>query len=107
MTTNTSSVAATGAADDGRTAGSPATDPAGPTGRLATWLAATTLSDIPEGVRERAKYLLLDGVGCALVGAQLPVSRVGVEGVLAFDPAGSGVLVGWGERTTSRSEERV
>jgi 2-methylcitrate dehydratase PrpD len=35
------------------------------------------------------------------VGAQLPVSRVGVDGVLAFDPAGSGALVGWGERTTS------
>ena len=77
MTTTTPSVAASGAADDGRTSGSPATDPAGPTGRLATWLAATTLSDIPEGVRERAKYLLLDGVGCALVGGQLPVSRVG------------------------------
>jgi aconitate decarboxylase len=101
VTTTTSSVAASGTADDGRTAGNPATDPAGPTGRLVTWLAATTLSDIPERVRERAKYLLLDGVGCALVGAQLPVSRVGVEGVLAFDPAGSGVLVGWGERTTS------
>ncbi|HEY2436275.1 MAG TPA: MmgE/PrpD family protein, partial [Solirubrobacteraceae bacterium] len=59
------------------------------------------MSDVPVGVRERAKYLLLDGVGCALVGAQLPVSRIGVEGVLAFDPAGSGALVGWGERTTS------
>ena len=78
-----------------------ATDPAGPTGRLATWLSATTLTDVPAGVRERAKYLLLDGVGCALVGAQLPVSRIGVDGVLAFDPAGSGALIGWGDRTTS------
>ena len=78
-----------------------ATDPAGPTGRLATWLSATTLTDVPASVRERAKYLLLDGVGCALVGAQLPVSRIGVDGVLAFDPAGSGALIGWGERTTS------
>jgi 2-methylcitrate dehydratase PrpD len=82
-------------------AGRAATDPKGPTGRLATWLAATTLSDVPAGVRERAKYLLLDGVGCALVGAQLPVSRIGVDGVLAFDPAGPGALIGWGERTTS------
>src|SRR5579862_4886304 len=54
--------------------GSAATDPDGPTGRLATWLAATTLNDVPFVVRERAKYLLLDGVGCAIVGAQLPVS---------------------------------
>jgi aconitate decarboxylase len=96
-TTATSSVTSSDAADAGRAA----TDPAGPTGRLATWLSATTLTDVPAGVQERAKYLLLDGVGCALVGAQLPVSRIGVEGVLAFDPAGSGALVGWGERTTS------
>ncbi|HUE26711.1 MAG TPA: MmgE/PrpD family protein, partial [Solirubrobacteraceae bacterium] len=96
-TTATSSVTSSDAADAGRAA----TDPAGPTGRLATWLSATTLTDVPASVRERAKYLLLDGVGCALVGAQLPVSRIGVDGVLAFDPAGSGVLVGWGERTTS------
>jgi aconitate decarboxylase len=97
----TSKVTTSDAAEAGRTTGRPPTDPAGPTGRLATWLADTTLSDVPSSVQERAKYLLLDGVGCALVGAQLQVSRIGVEGVLAFDPAGSGVLVGWSERTTS------
>ena len=48
-----------------------ATDPAGPTGQLATWLAATTLEDVPLPVREHAKHLVLDGVACALVGAQL------------------------------------
>src|ERR1700722_9861639 len=96
-TTVTSSVTSSDAVDTGRAA----TDPAGPTGRLATWLSATTLTDVPASVQERAKYLLLDVVGFALVGAQLQVSRIGVEGVLAFDPAGSGVLVGWGERTTS------
>ena len=78
-----------------------ATDPDGPTGRLATWLAATTLDDVPSRVRERAKYLLLDGVGCAMVGAQLPVSRIGVEGLTAIDPAGPAALIGWGEQTTS------
>src|SRR5271169_1889441 len=78
-----------------------ATDPNGPTGRLATWLADTTLDDIPPSVREHAKHLLLDGVACALVGAQLPVSRKGVEGVTAIDNAGSGLLIGWGSRTTS------
>ena len=49
------------------------TDPAGPTGRLATWLAGTTLDDVPPPVRERAKHLILDGAACALVGPQLPV----------------------------------
>src|SRR5271163_2006855 len=80
-----------------------ATDPNGPTGRLATWLANTTLEDIPTSVRERAKHLLLDGVACALVGAQLPVSRKGVEGVTKLDDAGNALLIGWGGRATSAS----
>ena len=78
-----------------------ATDPNGPTGRLATWLASTTLDDVPAPVREHAKHLLLDGIACALVGAQLPVSRIGVEGVTTLDDAGSALLIGWGGRTTS------
>jgi aconitate decarboxylase len=78
-----------------------ATEPNGPTGRLATWLANTTLDDVPASVRVHAKHLLLDGVACALVGAQLPVSRIGVEGVTALDNAGSAFLIGWGGRTTS------
>ena len=72
-----------------------ATEPNGPTGRLATWLAHTTLDDVPDSVREHAKHLLLDGVACALVGAQLPVSRIGVEAVTTLDNAGSAFLIGW------------
>jgi aconitate decarboxylase len=79
----------------------PATDPAGPTGRLAAWVARTTLDDVPASVRDRAKHLVLDGIACALVGAQLPVSRAGVEGVTALDHAGDGALIGWGDRVTS------
>jgi aconitate decarboxylase len=79
----------------------PATDPAGPTGRLATWVAETSLDDVPASVRDRAKHLVLDGVACALAGAQLPWSRIGVEGVTALDDAGDAVLVGWGGRATS------
>src|SRR6202050_1901426 len=79
----------------------PPTDPAGPTGRLATWGAETTLEDVPVSVRDRAKHLVLDGIGCALIGAQLPVSRIGVEGVTALDSAGDSVLIGWGGRATS------
>jgi aconitate decarboxylase len=77
------------------------TDPDGPTGRLATWLAATKIEDVPASVRERAKYLLLDGIACALVGAQLPVSRKGVEGITALDDAGKSLLVGWDGRAVS------
>jgi aconitate decarboxylase len=81
-------------------AGQP-TDPAGPTGRLSCWLASTTLDDVPAAVRERAKYLILDGIACALVGAQLPWSRTGVEAITALDNAGDTALLGWGTRTTS------
>jgi aconitate decarboxylase len=77
------------------------TDPAGPTGRLSSWLAKTTLDDVPAPVRERAKHLILDGVACALVGAQLPVSRVGVKAVTALDGAGDVALIGWAPITTS------
>jgi len=88
-------------AEEPGTQARPATDPAGPTGRLATWVARTTLDDVPASVRDRAKHLVLDGIACALVGAQLPVSRIGVEGVTALDHAGDGALIGWGDRVTS------
>src|ERR1700722_4322108 len=78
----------------------PATDPGGPTGRLATWVAQTALDDVPATVRERAKHLVLDGIACAIVGAQLPVSRIGVEGATALDDTGDSALIGWGGRTT-------
>ncbi|WP_330328934.1 MmgE/PrpD family protein [Streptomyces sp. NBC_00536] len=76
------------------------TDPEGPTGRLATWLAETTLERIPAQVRERAAHLILDGLGCALIGAQLPWSRTAVEAVLSLEGSGNTPVIGWG-RTTS------
>jgi aconitate decarboxylase len=48
-------------------------------------------------VREHA-YLLLDGIACGLVGAQLPVSRKGVEAITALDNAGTSLLIGWDGR---------
>jgi 2-methylcitrate dehydratase PrpD len=78
----------------------PATDPAGPTGRLATWVADLTLDDVPQQVIERATHLLLDGLGCALVGAQLPWSRVATDAVLNLESSGDTVVIGAG-RTTS------
>ena len=37
-----------------RDSSSAATDPHGPTGALATWLASTTLNDVPQTTQERA-----------------------------------------------------
>jgi aconitate decarboxylase len=76
------------------------TDPDGPTGQLATWLATTKLADIPASVRERAEHLVLDGLACALIGAQLPWSRTAVEAVLDLEGDGDVPVIGWG-RTTS------
>jgi aconitate decarboxylase len=100
-TTTMARPAAPDVAAAGRDAGRAATDPAGPTGRLATWLAEVTLDDVPASVQEHAKHLLLDGVACALVGAQLPVSRKGVEAITTLDDAGSAELIGWDGLSTS------
>jgi 2-methylcitrate dehydratase PrpD len=76
------------------------TDPDGPTGTLATWVAGLTLDAIPPEVVDRAKHLLLDGVGCALIGAQLPWSRVATRAVLDLEAGGDTVVIGTGQTTS-------
>src|SRR5271165_1106410 len=76
------------------------TDPNGPTGRLATWVADVTLDDVPRDVVERAKHLLLDGIGCALIGSQLPWSRVATGAVLDLENNGDVVVIGTGLSTS-------
>jgi 2-methylcitrate dehydratase PrpD len=78
-----------------------ATEPDGPTGRLATWVADVTLDDIPRDVVERAKHLLLDGVGCALIGSQLPWSRVATGAVLDLENTGGVAVIGTGKSTSA------
>jgi 2-methylcitrate dehydratase PrpD len=73
-----------------------ATAPLGPTGKLATWIAELSLADVPASVLNRAKHLLLDGIGCALIGAQLPWSRTATEAVLDIDGHGDTVVIGTG-----------
>ena len=46
----------------------------GPSGQLATWITGFTLGQARPDVQERARHLILDGLGCALVGALLPWS---------------------------------
>jgi hypothetical protein len=54
-----------------------ATDPAGATGRLATWLAGTTLAGVPFGVREHIKNRARR-LAAAFRATALPVVRVKV-----------------------------
>ena len=78
-------------------------DPDGPTGTLCRWVAGTTFDDIPPEVRDHASTIMLDGVGCALVGAQLPWSRRGVQAIVALDGGGSHSVVGHDLRTSGPS----
>ena len=79
----------------------PSTDPTGPTGQLCDWLAGFDLSDAPASARERAKALTLDGIGCAIVGAQLPWSRTAANIVQKFEGKGDRTIVGWGAKTSA------
>ena len=76
-----------------------ATDPSGPTGQLAQWVSDLTLDDVPKDVLGRARHLLLDGVGCALIGAQMPWSRTATEAVLGMEGRGEAVVIGTGATT--------
>jgi aconitate decarboxylase len=72
------------------------------TARLAEWLAYVRLQDVPSSVCERAKHVLLDGFGCALVGARLPWSDAATDAVCGLETGGGSALLGTG-RTTSPS----
>jgi 2-methylcitrate dehydratase PrpD len=88
------------AKDGNATSGQP-TDPDGPTGRLCHWLAGFRLEDAPARARERAKALTLDGIACAIVGAQLPWSRTATEIVERFEGRGDRTIVGWDRQTSA------
>lgn len=70
-------------------------DPEGPTGKLCTWIEGVTLQDIPETLCTRAKYLILDGLACALVGAHLPWSEKAVDAILELESPGLASVFGW------------
>lgn len=77
------------------------TDPSGPTGQLCNWLAGFSLDQAPASARERAKALTLDGIACAIVGAQLPWSRTAANIVRKFEGSGDRTIVGWGATTSA------
>ena len=67
---------------------------------LAEWTANLSYDAIPAPVRERAKHLLLDGVACGLVGAQLPWSRVATRATLGIESTGEATVIGTGLTTS-------
>ena len=79
---------------------SPATAQLPVTATLAEWVDELVLDDVPGPVRERAKHLLLDGIGCALVGAGLDWSRSATDALRALEGDGTAVLIGTGGSTS-------
>lgn len=70
-------------------------DPEEVTGRLCNWIADLKLDDVPFDVKERAKYLLLDGIACAIIGSHLPWSKTAVEALCDFEGSGPCTVIGW------------
>lgn len=70
----------------------------GPTKKLSAWVPSVSIQDVPAHVQTRAKYLLLDGIACLIVGANLPWSQKAVRTILSLEPPGSGAcsIFGWG-----------
>ncbi|KAF2025505.1 2-methylcitrate dehydratase PrpD [Setomelanomma holmii] len=76
-------------------------NPAGITGQLCSWITSTNNTEIPEDVLERAKYLILDGIACAFVGAHLPWSETAARALLKMEPQGQCSVIGWQGRQLS------
>lgn len=69
--------------------------PDGPTGKLCTWVDSLTLEDVPEDIKERTKYLILDGIACALVGAHLPWSEKAAAAIFDMESPGACTIYGY------------
>ncbi|KAL4899922.1 hypothetical protein BDW74DRAFT_171182 [Aspergillus multicolor] len=66
----------------------------GVTRQFCSWVEGLTLDDVPEDIRARAKYLILDGLGCAIVASHLPWTEKATNIVL--DMEGEGSCPVWG-----------
>jgi 2-methylcitrate dehydratase PrpD len=64
----------------------------GATEELCHWIHGLRIEDVPENIQNRAKYLLLDGLACAIVGAHLPWSEKAVNSMQAFEPSGQATI---------------
>ncbi|KAJ9144231.1 2-methylcitrate dehydratase PrpD [Pleurostoma richardsiae] len=71
------------------------TAPDGATGKLCTWISNLSEDSAPPEILERVKYLILDGIGCALVGAHLPWSEKAAKAVLDMESLGNATVFGW------------
>jgi aconitate decarboxylase len=65
------------------------------TQHLCEWVNHLSLNDIPEEIRTRAKYLILDGFGCAIVGAHTPWTEKAAEAIFEMESPGNCAVWGY------------
>jgi 2-methylcitrate dehydratase PrpD len=70
----------------------------GATRALAKYVSTSRGGDIPAKVRETARLLLLDQLGCQIAGVQLPWSERVYEAIRPLSPVGKSTLVGHSEQ---------
>ncbi|KAI1775305.1 2-methylcitrate dehydratase PrpD [Hypoxylon cercidicola] len=68
------------------------------TAELCQWVHSLQLTDIPDEVVTRTKYLILDGLACSIIGSHLPWSETGTRAVLSMESAGSCSVWGWNKK---------
>lgn len=74
---------------------------------LAAFAAGLTYDDVPEAVRERAKELVLDGLGIARAAARTPYADAAIAGLAGLGETGGSVVVGRPERLPLRDAMTV
>ena len=62
---------------------------------LCQWISQFSLEQVPDDIQLRAKYIILDGIACGLIGAHLPWSAKAAEALFAAESAGSSTIIGW------------
>lgn len=67
----------------------------GPTAELSSWVSSITLEDVPEEISTRAKYLIIDGLACGLVGTDLPWSEKAANTIFEMELPGDTTVIGW------------
>lgn len=71
------------------------------TDQMARFVADLSYSEIPESVVLRTKHLVIDAVGCALVGTQLPWSKVAIEAMCSIDSGNDASIWGTGRSSSA------
>ena len=71
--------------------------PSGLTRSLCEWVHALSILSIPEEILLRTKHIILDGLGCGLVGASLPWSVKAFSALSAIESSGVCSVMGHSE----------